>query len=70
MNNIAYWRAYYGVSQGQIAIKARVSRAEIAMIEADKRAPNVYIALKIANALKMPVEELFFDDENKKLSLN
>ncbi len=45
-----------------------VNHAEMNFIEAGKRIPNVYIALKIAKALKTTVEGLFplLDNEIKR----
>ena len=60
-NNIAYYRDYYGISQRQLAREVKISSAEITLIEANKRIPNVHIALRIAKFLKVSVESLFIE---------
>ena len=61
-NRIAYLREYHGISQRCLAMWAGVSHAEMNLIEREKRTPNVYIAMRIAKALKQPIEEVFVDD--------
>lgn len=62
MNNIKYWREYHGISQRWLANKIGISYAEMSYIESDKHWPSVYIAIDLAKALKVSVEELFADD--------
>jgi Predicted transcriptional regulators len=62
MNNIKYWRDYYGISQRWLARKTGISYAEMSYIESDTHVPNVYMAIELANALNVPVEKLFGSD--------
>lgn len=62
MNKIEYWRTYRGYSQRQLAMKAHISHVELNHIENGRRWPNVYIAIDLARALKVSVEELFASD--------
>jgi len=62
MNNIKYWRDYYGISQRWLARKTGISYAEMSYIESDTHVPNVYMAMDIARVLKVSVEELFSGD--------
>jgi len=61
VNKIKYYREYYGISQRQLARHAKVSYAEMSYIEADLRIPNVYMAMRIAKILKVPVEAIFIE---------
>lgn len=48
-----------GLTQVQVAKKAQISERGYQYIEAGKRVPNVYIALKIARVLNTTVETLY-----------
>jgi len=61
MNMIRYYREYYGISQRQLSRQAKISHVEIYYIEAGKRIPSVFIAIRIAKALNVPVEGLFIE---------
>jgi len=49
------------MSQRQLALYAKISHVELNHIENGKRTPNVYIAIRIAKVLKIPVEGLFIE---------
>jgi len=61
MNKIKYYREYYGISQRQLAMNAKISHTEMVYIESGKHAPNVYLAIRIAKILKVQVENLFME---------
>lgn len=61
MNHVRYYRESHGMSQRQLAIYAKISHVELNHIESNKRTPNVYIAIRIAKVLKIPVEGLFVE---------
>lgn len=48
-----------GWTQGDLATRAGVSRAEISAVETGRLTPSVGVALKLASALEEPVEVLF-----------
>lgn len=48
-----------GITQAELAQRTGVSERTINAIEANRRAPSVYIALAIAEALDFPVENIF-----------
>jgi transcriptional regulator with XRE-family HTH domain len=52
-------RAAKGWSQETLAAKAHLHRTYIAGIEAGNRNPSVRSLIKIANAFRMPIGELF-----------
>lgn len=63
-SRLAEYRKRAGLTQRQVAQAARCSEQMIAAIEAGRRrAPNVYIAQRIARALGVPVDVLFPPDE-------
>jgi len=55
------WVKRYGakLTQRELAAMAGVSRKTINAIEGGKTLPSLVVAMKIAAALNMPVEELF-----------
>lgn len=61
MNMIKYYREYYTISQRELSRKAEISHVEMHYIEVGKRIPNVFIAIRIAKALNVPVEGLFIE---------
>jgi len=53
-------RLQRGLSQGDLATKAGISVSYLSMLENSKRDPTVSTVNKIAEALGVPVEILFF----------
>jgi len=53
------WRERLSVSQGDLAVKAGVSRQTLSAIEAGRTVPGTALALRLAAALGRRVEELF-----------
>jgi putative transcriptional regulator len=58
-NRVKVGRAELDISQAELAKLVGVSRQTINSIEANRYAPSVVLALKIARILNMSVEELF-----------
>jgi molybdate-binding protein/DNA-binding XRE family transcriptional regulator len=58
-NRIKQHRALHGWSQGELARRAGLSRAEISAIEIQRVVPSVAAALSLAAALECRVEDLF-----------
>ncbi len=52
-----------GLTQADLAAKIGVSRQTIISIEKGACVPSTFLALKLAQALKRPVEELFNIEE-------
>lgn len=61
-NNVRAYREYHGVSQRWLAQKAGCSHSTLGAIERGESAPNVYLAMRIARALKTTVEKLWEDE--------
>lgn len=61
MNKVRYYREYYGISKIKLARLAKISHVEIGYIESEERIPNVFIAIRIARVLNVPVEKLFIE---------
>jgi DNA-binding XRE family transcriptional regulator len=57
------WRDAAGVSQRDLSARARVAQSVISDIEADKLLPNVAIALRLARALGVTVEQITWRDD-------
>jgi putative transcriptional regulator len=58
-NTLKVHRAMRDLTQQQLADLVGVSRKSINAIECSRFAPSTLIALKLARALGVPVEELF-----------
>ena len=52
-------RARRDLTQAELAALADVTRKSINAIEAGRMVPSVVLALRLAKALQVPVEELF-----------
>lgn len=58
-NQLKYIREKLGMKQEALAMRAGTSQGKISEIESGKCEPNVYLALRIAQALDTTVEEMF-----------
>lgn len=58
-NTVKLERARINLSQQDLAERVQVSRQTIHSIESGKFMPSYILAIKIARALNVPVEELF-----------
>lgn len=63
-NNIKVQRAMHDMTQADLADKIGVSRQTINAMEKNKYVPSTALSLKIAQLFKVPVEDIFFLDEN------
>jgi len=59
VTTIKVQRAKRNLTQAQLAIMADVTRKSINAIEMGRMVPSVVLALRLASALQVPVEELF-----------
>ncbi|MCH4009059.1 helix-turn-helix transcriptional regulator [Companilactobacillus sp.] len=59
-NNLKQYRKAEKLSQQDLADQVGVTRQSILLIEKDKFNPSILLALKIANALGVDVNDLFF----------
>lgn len=62
-NRVGELRAERGWSQGRLGQELGVSRQSVNAIETGKYDPSLPLAFKIARAFDVPLEELFFLDE-------
>lgn len=59
-NRLKELRARYNLTQAQLAQKVGVTRKTINTVENRVFVPSTILALKLANALEVSVEELFY----------
>ncbi|MEO5499541.1 MAG: helix-turn-helix transcriptional regulator [Candidatus Saccharimonadales bacterium] len=59
-NEISKVRKSLGFTQAELAEKTSVTRQTIIAVEKGNYTPSVLLALKLAQALNKPVEELFW----------
>jgi putative transcriptional regulator len=59
-NRLKERRAELGLTQAELAERVGVTRKTVNTIENQVFVPSTILALKLARALNMPVEELFF----------
>ena len=62
-NRLKVLRAERDWSQAQLAVHLDVSRQAVNAIETGKHDPSLPLAFKIARLFKLPIEEIF-DDQN------
>ena len=58
-NRLRELRARHGLTQAQLAEKVGVTRKTINTVENRVFVPSTVLALKLAQALEVPVEEIF-----------
>jgi putative transcriptional regulator len=63
-NKLKVYRAMNNWTQEELARRVDVTRKTINTVENGKFIPSAYLALKIARAFGVPVEEVFQIDEN------
>lgn len=65
-NKVKAKRAEYDLTQSELAEQVSVTRQTIAFIEKGEFSPSIALALRLAEALKTPIAELFWlEGENK-----
>ncbi|MNH21357.1 anaerobic benzoate catabolism transcriptional regulator [compost metagenome] len=62
-NKVRVKRAEYNLTQTDLADRVSVTRQTIAFIEKGEFAPSITLGLKLARALRTPVAELFWLEE-------
>jgi putative transcriptional regulator len=62
-NKIKVYRAMNDWTQEELAQRVNVTRKTINTVENGKFVPSAYLALKIARAFAVPVEEIFQIDD-------
>ncbi|MBI1391074.1 MAG: helix-turn-helix domain-containing protein [bacterium] len=65
-NRLRVLRAEREWSQAELADRAGVSRQAINAIETGKYDPSLPLAFKLSRLFELPIEEIFFPDENGK----
>jgi putative transcriptional regulator len=58
-NTIRVHRAMRGYTQAELAERAGITRASVNAIEGGRMIPSIYLALKLASALDVSVDDLF-----------
>jgi len=58
-NTMRVQRAIRDLTQADLAERAGITRASVNAIEGGRMVPSIYLALKLARALEVPVDELF-----------
>ena len=58
-NDLKVLRATHGLTQEQLAEKVGVTRKTINTVETGRFVPSTILALKLARAFEVPVEEVF-----------
>ncbi len=59
-NNVRIRRAELQLTQGELAARVGCTRQTIAFIEKGEFTPSVALALKLAVAMSVPIEKLFW----------
>ncbi len=59
---IRQWRARHGMTQADLAVRSGISVSFISMIERGERSPSYDTLVQMANALDVPLSELFRGD--------
>lgn len=64
-NRVKELRATYNFTQGTLAETVNVTRQTIVALEKGSYVPSLLLAMNIAQTFKLPIEEIFFmeDDE-------
>jgi putative transcriptional regulator len=58
-NTLRVHRAMRELTQADLAERAGITRASVNAIEGGRMTPSILLALKLADALGVPVDELF-----------
>jgi putative transcriptional regulator len=58
-NTLRVHRAMRKLTQADLAERAGITRASVNAIEGGRMTPSILLALKLADALAVPVDELF-----------
>lgn len=66
--NLISSRLERGLTQDQLAEKAKLSRGMLSNIERGYTLPSLRTAYRLAKVLKRPIEYLFFDNDAQKMN--
>lgn len=66
INHIREIRLKKGVTQVQMASDLQITRQTITAIENNKYNPSLELALKLVRYFEVPIEELFYLEEDEK----
>lgn len=58
-------RARHGWNQSELARRANISRQTISLIEREEFMPSLLIAVKISRVFDIPLEKIFYFDEEE-----
>ncbi len=58
-NTLRIQRAIHDLTQADLADRAGITRVSVNAIEGGRMVPSIYLALKLARALGVSVDELF-----------
>ncbi|MCL2490894.1 MAG: helix-turn-helix transcriptional regulator [Propionibacteriaceae bacterium] len=64
-NRLGELRKNQGISQAELGAAMEVSRQTIISLESGRYNPSLGLAFKIARYFDRPIEEIFFDEEDK-----
>ncbi|MCZ8536238.1 helix-turn-helix transcriptional regulator [Paenisporosarcina quisquiliarum] len=64
-NRVKELRARFGFSQGELGERVGVTRQTIGFIEKGDFSPSITLSLKIAREFQIPVDQLFWLEEEK-----
>lgn len=64
-NHLKEYRARISINQQQLGTLVGASRQTISLIERGDYSPSVTLALKIAHVFEVPVEEIFYFEEDE-----
>ncbi|WHX92216.1 helix-turn-helix transcriptional regulator [Peribacillus simplex] len=66
MNRVKELRAKYNMTQGVLAESVNVTRQTIVSLEKGSYIPSLLLAMNIALTFNLPIEEIFFLEEDEK----
>jgi len=64
LNQLKVLRERKQITQAELARTVKVTRQALSAIEASKQAPSLQVALRIANALDIPLHHIFFMEDD------
>lgn len=65
-NRVKELRAKYNMTQGVLAESVNVTRQTIVSLEKGSYIPSLLLAMNIALTFNLPIEEIFFLEEDEK----
>lgn len=64
-NRVKELRARYNMTQSELAEEVEVTRQTIVALEKGNYIPSLLLAMKISTTFNLPIEEIFFLEEEK-----